>query len=708
MRRLAIYILMVFAIRLGADAHKLIDSLISEGNRAYELGQVDKIKACADSIDFILNAGGMGNNNLIDYKAALLKLRGNQYYEDDQFYMADYCYREAQNLIDRNSGVDFHGLDLLLPRERAQLHYRLGEYDQAEELLKTADDIIEYGGRYRVGDDNYLTHKLSYALTMARNRKIDEALEMAAGELAKALDRNSRAYTNAERMYAKILLLADVDKEGALTAYKRYFDKQKKFAMANFADMNAIEREQFWHQLRPFIADCYLLEEADPGFLYDVALFSKGLLLELLQRSGNGKASKKALKSLNYRWTDIQKKLKRGQAAAEFIAYEKDSEAEMAVVIVYPEGKPKFIKLTRPAAVLEEAGEGLETTEIYDKDYIYESESVNDLVWTKPLIQSLEGVDRLYFAPDGYIHRLAIEYLQGAAEREVYRLTSTRRLMEPPRSVRAEKPMLLVGDINYNAWLDLSATDNDQRAFSSYQGTFFPILAAQFDETSTILEDRNNKLDRRMALQYASEAAFRTEAPDYESIIVSTHGCFRGRTPMATDIKPTATDDCLSQNIIAFAGVNPNLGNSSLDPYTMADGLLSAREIRDLDLRRCRLFTVAACQSALGVITSDGVFGIQRALKNAGVDAMLLSLWTVESDATSRLMRLFYANLAEGMTPRRAFAAARKALIDVTLPDQTVYVFDPATLSYKETTENLHPFEAPARSNAFILIDALE
>ena len=200
MRRLAIYILMVFAIRPGADAHKLIDSLISEGNRAYELGQVDKIKACADSIDFILNAGGVGNNNLIDYKAALLKLRGNQFYEDDRFYMADYCYREAQNLIDRNSSVDFHGLDLLLPRERAQLHYRLGEYDQAEELLKTADDIIEYGGRYRVGDDNYLTHKLSYALTMARNKKFDEALEMATGELAKALDRNSRAYTNAERM----------------------------------------------------------------------------------------------------------------------------------------------------------------------------------------------------------------------------------------------------------------------------------------------------------------------------------------------------------------------------------------------------------------------------------------------------------------------------------------------------------------------------
>ena len=97
-----------------------------------------------------------------------------------------------------------------------------------------------------------------------------------------------------------------------------------------------------------------------------------------------------------------------------------------------------------------------------------------------------------------------------------------------------------------------------------------------------------------MALQNASEAAFRTEAPDYESIIVSTHGCFRGRTPMATDIKPTATDDCLSQNIIAFAGVNPNLGNSSLDPYTMADGLLSAREIRDLDLRKPMFRLLAA------------------------------------------------------------------------------------------------------------------
>lgn len=703
--------LLLFSSLSSAQTYKnMLDDLICRGNHAYEYSQQSKIKECADSIAEILSTEQMDEDSRKDYSVSLLKLYGNYHYESANLDSAEYYYNAAKAIIDNNPNTSFSGKGgLLMLRELAQLYYRKRDFQKSLSIMQRADTILEFDQPYELGDGNWLITKLTYAMCLARTGETGKALLIAEDELENALDKTSLEYRKAQRMHGKIKILANADKKGALRAYKEYFNDQKKYALANFAGMNAGEREEYWQTLRPFIADCYLLEDADPGFLYDVTLFSKGLLLQLTRVSGDGKASETALKTLDYKWQDIQKKLKRGNAAIEFIQYGEGDDQKMGALLLKQVGTPRFIPMTPPDKILSIAGKALGSTNRKDKDKLYSDATLQELVWTPELLNAIDGISRLYFAPEGYLHRLAIEYMPQVEDIDLYRLSSTRRLMEPAAPKQAINSTLAFGAINYD--LDRNprkVESNDSKAFSNYIGKTFPKLSDTTDETKSILAERNNPADSIISGANASESAFRQLAPGYSSILLSTHGDFCANTPIETDLKSVVSDDTMSKSILAFSGINSHLRDSNFDAETQTDGIISAKELSSLDLSNCRLFTASACQSALGEITSDGVFGLQRGLKNAGVDAMLLSLWNVNSEATSLLMKRFYHNLNSGMTLKKSLEDARKTLLTDNQIETTEYVFDPSTMAYKATTTNGSSFNAPQYVNAFILIDTID
>ncbi len=706
---LLILSLVAFASSLSAQSHKKqIEGLISRGNLAYEYSQPSKIKECADSINMILTSMQLNDDEQKDYSVSLLKLYGNYYYENARLDSAEFYYDKAKSIIDSNPNTDFHGSDFIMLRELAQLYYRRKEYDRALALMTDADDRLEFMYQ-KLGDSIWVITKMTYAMCLARVGDTAKALKIAEDELNNAIDKTSLEYSKAQRMYGKIKLLANADRLGALKAYKDYFEAQKKLALSNFSKMSSNERKEYWQTLRPFITDCYLLENADPAFLFDVTLFSKALLLQLSRISGDGPASNAALKSLDYKWTDIQNKLARNQAAIEFIQYGEEDYQKMGALILKNAGSPKFVSLTPPSEILEKSGKSISSTGRKDKDQLYNDSELQNMVWTQELLNSLDGIKKLYFAPDGYMHRLAIEYMPQVDGIEIYRLSSTRRLMDPPTSLTSDAPVLALGSINYD--LDKASGNvdsNDSDAYANYLGKSFPRLDASSDETKDIIALRNNPLDSILSGAKASELSFRQLAPQYSSIILSTHGDFGANIPVATDLKPILDDDSMSQSILAFSGVNSYLTTPNFNPELHADGILSAKELSSLDLSKCNLFIASACQSALGEITPDGVFGLQRGLKNSGVDAMLLSLWSVNSDATSQLMRLFYQNLNSGMSVRKALAEARKTLMSASPVETIEYVFDPASLAYKTQKSFSKSFNSPQYTNAFILIDALD
>ena len=94
-------------------------------------------------------------------------------------------------------------------------------------------------------------------------------------------------------------------------------------------------------------------------------------------------------------------------------------------------------------------------------------------------------------------------------------------------------------------------------------------------------------------------------------------------------------------------------------PEGVEDGVLTAAEISELDFNSCNIVVLSACETGLGDITDEGVLGLQRAFKNAGVNTIIMSLWEVDDAATSLMMQSFYTNLLKGKSKRDSFIIAQ-------------------------------------------------
>lgn len=68
---------------------------------------------------------------------------------------------------------------------------------------------------------------------------------------------------------------------------------------------------------------------------------------------------------------------------------------------------------------------------------------------------------------------------------------------------------------------------------------------------------------------------------------------------------------------------------------------------------------MSACQTGLGEITGEGVFGLQRGFKKAGANTMMMSLWKVDDQATQMLMTKFYDEFLHGKSKSEALTTAQ-------------------------------------------------
>ena len=81
-----------------------------------------------------------------------------------------------------------------------------------------------------------------------------------------------------------------------------------------------------------------------------------------------------------------------------------------------------------------------------------------------------------------------------------------------------------------------------------------------------------------------------------------------------------------------------------------------------MDLRTVDLVVLSACQSGLGDLTNEGVYGLQRGFKKAGVNTLLMSLNKVDDEATMILMVQFYKNLMSGKSKYQSLREAQMYL----------------------------------------------
>jgi CHAT domain-containing protein len=95
------------------------------------------------------------------------------------------------------------------------------------------------------------------------------------------------------------------------------------------------------------------------------------------------------------------------------------------------------------------------------------------------------------------------------------------------------------------------------------------------------------------------------------------------------------------------------------------DGLLSASEIFNLDLK-ADLVVLSACRTGLGkLVRGEGMVGLTRAFMYAGTPAVMVSLWSVSDISTATLMREFYRDLLKkGFSKTEALRNAQLSLLE--------------------------------------------
>jgi CHAT domain-containing protein len=119
-------------------------------------------------------------------------------------------------------------------------------------------------------------------------------------------------------------------------------------------------------------------------------------------------------------------------------------------------------------------------------------------------------------------------------------------------------------------------------------------------------------------------------------------------------------DKALSRSGLLMAGANRSLEGEDI-PMNDDDGILTAQEISLLDLRGTDLVVLSACETGRGdIMQGEGVFGLQRGFKKAGVKTILMSQWKVSDIATEMLMTEFYRNYCNGESKRESLRLAQK------------------------------------------------
>ena len=350
---------------------------------------------------------------------------------------------------------------------------------------------------------------------------------------------------------------------------------------------------------------------------------------------------------MSYTWKDVQKKLGDSDVAIEFAVvgsrYFVSDNQLMAFVLTKNMELPVRVNICDIFRLQE-----IESTEdIFDKP------DVSTTIWGK-LTPYLTGMKRLFFSADGALNRIAIEYLQYngiplSEQFEVYRLSSTKELCYQREVIKPTKAALF-GDINYND--EATRSEESQRSLASLRGSgddsSFADLSntlREVDGIQTLLKNKGVKDAEQFRDTEASKSTFMSLSDSKVNLLhIATHGMYR-------DEKKSTDAESMQNSLLAFAGAN--IDDSSL---------VTAADIATMNLRQCDLAVLSACETGLGKLGGDGVFGLQRGFKNAGVHTLLMSLKKIYDESTADLMISFYHYLMDGATKREALVKAQQTI----------------------------------------------
>ncbi len=671
---------------------ELLNVLFPEAECYYMLDDYQQLDSTiAKYIECFRHSHNELGDSLDVYKAYLFKMLGNSMYnkidgrnpDRDSVEKARKYYAKSLDIFwKRHSENNIN----VLSQETAQLFYKIKDFSRAAKCLQRC--LYFYKDHI---DNNIISEEPQYYTILSQlaicNARIasSEYLDSIACELfSRSINQidstitygrhiKNKMYYDCLRLKGKILMMQydrlNIDnRKTAKACYEEYVNYQRHSIGTRLAEMTESQQQQNWLALHDFLFDCYRLGDEAPEMLYDLALFSKNYLL-------NNRQTDKV------RWKDVRKVLKPEDCALEFIQYHgaNDENHLACMVLKKSSANPLFIEicatddiLNRKISILFDLDVEQCMTYQHDKyvrlikNLLYSDSTLYHQIWTPELMDAIGDAKNVYFSPDGFLHQLAIEYMMPDTLKECYRLSSTRILTKKKVPIDYNK-LLVCGGMNYHMKLNPHTTGNDVRAYKFFAGTDLANeLPSTLKEIQALMDIRHNPADTLLTGDNATDENFmQLISQRYPLVHISTHGYFTGSMDSGTDLKPATTDNSMSKSGLIFSGASSALTDRNFNT-NLFDGVLSASEVAKFDMRGTDLVTISACKTALGDITADGIFGMQRALKMAGATGLMVSLWSVGDFSSYKLFSYFYQELEdqEKKDIHKAWMVARKKLFE--------------------------------------------
>lgn len=646
------------------------------------------------------------------YIAYYNKMRGSYYYgfadndTDNAHYAEEMYLKSLETFSLRNNTTN----SMIIREELAQLYYKMRRYSSAYTQL---DIVLNYYNQrcYNMGilsDVPYYYRTLSQiAICNARLGRFDKGISQINEVLKYYKKEDSYDYYEALRKKAKILMLQSnnvkkTNYQDAKKCYEQYVNERCLSIKQLLNTMNSSQREQYWLYTHQFLYDCYRLGNHASEMLYNLALFSKGYLIEY--ESNNNTPLIK--------WKQVRNNLEKKECAIEFIQYfGKNDEKRLGCLLLRKTSeKPLFIDLfstdsllSLPLANFETVGSAIESPFPEIKDTLYNDTRLSTLIWSTQLMKAIGDATNIYFAPDGIIHQLAIEYLIPDSLITCHRLSSTKKLINRKKSYHL-RSALLCGGIDYDTNYHPNVEGNDTIAYRFLvpQTPYINPLPETKNEIDSIYKYRNYRDTILTGTSATDEVFLSMLKGNYNIVHLATHGYFGGRIGIFNDIKPLFNDGSMSKSGVFLAGASYTLTDKNFNEK-LFDGILSAEEFSKQNLSQTELIVLSACLTGSGRLTDDGIYGIQRGLKLAGANAIILSLWSVFDYSSSLLMQYFYQELEkqEVKNITKAFLTARHRLSQ---EEKVIFRYDESTFMIKR---NIVKFDKPCYINPFIIIDAI-
>lgn len=450
-------------------------------------------------------------------------------------------------------------------------------------------------------------------------------------------------------------------------------------SIMNSGDTTLILRYEEWLNLKKEITRSY---EAGKD-MKETEVKATALERDLVKRSSVFNDFDK-VKSLN--WNQVQKELKKGEAAIEFVHYTSvidPSHPVKYVALVIKPGSihPEIIGLCNEADLQKILGvfQG-NNSNFVNKVYGTKKEvqlALYKNIW-EPLEKTLKGINTIYYSPTGLLHKISfasISEKKNAFLCDKYNLnrqSSTGKIAFPENANYSETDeVMIVGGVKYN-------TDSTHKEIWSY----LPGTLIEADQIKKVLESKKMGTDYFVGTNAREENVKKTVS-HVRILHIATHGFF---FPDPEQVREEQKAKTVKEGALTFRGTtnyadwsfvnnkNPLMRSGLVlasandvwerDPLAEGeDGILTAQEVANLNMQNTKLVVLSACETGLGDIKgSEGVYGLQRAFKMAGVKNIIMSLWQVPDKETSEFMVSFYQKLIAEKEIKKAFHTAQKEM----------------------------------------------